>query len=241
MSVMTYEVTTEDLRAAADELLSSWDATTNLETRARDVEAAMHIFGLTDHVHHAARATLLLVDNGLAHEAVPLMRKMLEFAAVTQWLRLKGDKGIKGFVLESGRQHRTSVKQALMIGMPLDVALELDEPLDKPHDDFNMRSFETVCKALKAPAMYTVYRSLSSYVHPSVAAVTDYVDFEAMALGGDRSDRVEVRERAAVWTTTAALLWSGRALDEQVRFLPRKKLLRAVGARVSIPTLLPDG
>ena len=61
-----------------------------------------------------------------------------------------------------------------------------------------------------------------------------------MQLGLGPNDREADHERTALWTTAASLLWSGRSLDDFVRYKPRKSELRAMSRRrLKTPDLLP--
>lgn len=237
------EVTAEALRAGCEELICSWDEVPALNARPSHTRHVMILFGLAQHVHDTGRAVLLLQAHQMFTQVAPLVRKSLEFALMTQWLRLNRDAGLTAFIGQSERLHRATIRNMQDVGwsVPQNVLDDLDDAdaLTTHALSASVKHVEQLCKAVGAPAMYVVYRNLSAYCHPSFAAAAEHVDLETMALGRSRSDRHPDQERTALWTTAASLLWSGRALDEFVRYKPRKGELRTMGRRLGIPDLLP--
>ncbi|WP_316739194.1 DUF5677 domain-containing protein [Streptomyces sp. MK7] len=193
----------QQYRDAIEKLIADFRASGPIETRQRKYRSVLLGHGWCTEVHRLAEATLHLVDHGLAHEALILLRTMFETTVSLHWLSQKGDAGALGVFAEGGRVNRAAANDMqTAFNVPQDLIDQINsEAVEKTDESEVFRRFQAQCDEIDPRRqLYTVYRYLCGYAHPSSASAFAYIQ-EAGADSDPSGNQPEV------WLRLMVRLW----------------------------------
>jgi hypothetical protein len=188
------------------ELLASWNSTPARTLVDAGVVPArwVSIYGLVAHAHRVAAAAMILNNQGLVLEAMPLVRQVYECSITANWL-LRVEDATLDFLSESHRQ-RTLLVDDMKVAFPTldqEAATRLaDEFTHEPGTaEQAARKFIERCNDLQPGGVqaYVNYRFLSGFSHPSHFLIDQYLD---MAEGATEPT---LRKAARAWHPATAL------------------------------------
>lgn len=199
------------------------------------------LHGLTMHVVNSARAALLLMDQGLAVQAAPLVRIALEHAAAVQWVVVT-PAGAEQFTQQA------SFKSAKFRDVVERVGFEIPEDMveyyknaPKPRANRTLSEVRKMFLDLDPTEwLYVQYAYLSGYVHPSTTVVSAYLDTSQqpahLLLHGGHEPR------PLLLTLTLSLSAATAAYLDLVLAKPYKARIRKITETVGVPMwFTPDG
>ena len=235
---------TEDaLRGACEELLRSWDTTylgakeisLGRKDQKPDAVRFLLVLAFAAHAHHlTGTACSILADDDYA-SAVPLLRVAYESALTAVWAAESEDaaRAIQNEYVDSAGKLRSTLQKTGWFDDLLNHVPEPGTAVDvTPRASGEARSFSNLCQALEPHPdwLYTAFRLLSAYAHPSGSVVQMFVS--GTADEGVRFAPAQVpRDDHRQWWHAAAigLLHAGQALDRLDPGSPRRELLASVG------------
>lgn len=214
----------DELRGVCEHLLCSWVETfsgvdsINLgrEDQSPDDVRFSIVLAFAAHAYHVttAAADLMHADDYLS--AIPLLRLGYESALTAAWAAHSEDaaRALQNQYVETAQKlHGSVTKTGWFDGLlPSEVASELVDAASSARGE--AASFANLCLALAPHGewLYTMYRLLSAYSHPSGTVLASFVP-------GDVSDGVTLNPETPTdsrsWWHAAAtnLLHAGQALD----------------------------
>ncbi|WP_406469205.1 DUF5677 domain-containing protein [Streptomyces hirsutus] len=234
-------ITQQQYRDAIEKLITDFQASRPIETKQRKYRSVLIGHGWCTEVHRLAEAALHLVDRGFAHEALILLRTMFETTVSLHWLSQKDDAGALGVFAEGGRVNRAAVKDMqVAFSVPQDLIDQINsEPVERTDESEIFRRFQAQCDEIDPQKqLYTVYRYLCGYAHPSSISAFAFIEpsTEPPSL---RSEPKEGSSSVVEVTTAMCLIWAGRAFDEMVNGKPRKQILRSTARELGLKPILP--
>ena len=211
-----------------------------LETKRGNSRLLPLAYAGANQVHRYVGAALALYDHGFAHESLVLQRQALEFTVRLHWLAKVGDSAVDTVRAEDRRSLITLADDAA--GGPLGMPQEfLDELSGSVVDDvYAFGSFRDACEAFGlTDSLYTLYRHLSRYAHPTWGAAATYMDDR----GEDKVLGVRTEPKSD-WETVpvmlaALLVWSARDVDDLLNGKPRRRRLQQAARTLSAKPVLP--
>ncbi|MFJ7121308.1 DUF5677 domain-containing protein [Streptomyces albogriseolus] len=234
-------ITQQQYRGAIEKLIVDFRASGPIETKRRTHQAVLIGYGWCAEVHRLAEATMHLVDHGLAHESLILLRTMFETTVSLHWLSQKGDAGALGVFTEGDRANRaTAGDMQTAFNVPQDLLDQINsEPMEKTEESEVFRRFWAQCDEIDPRRqLYTVYRYLCGYAHPSSVSALPFIEYstEPPSL---RSEPKKGPSSVVQVTVAMCLIWAGRAFDEMVNGKPRKQVLRSTAKELGLIPILP--
>ncbi|MFF0055228.1 DUF5677 domain-containing protein [Streptomyces microflavus] len=234
-------VTAHQYREAAEKLIADYKTARPIETKQRRYRSVLLGHGWCTEVHRLAEASLRLVDCGYRHEALPLLRTMVETAVSLHWLSQKGDAAASGVFAEAGRANRAAaddMQRAFNVPQDLIDAIKGAE-VEKTDESEIFRRFQRQCDEIDPKReIYSTYRYLCGYAHPSAVSASAFIEWAteppSLRNGPKPGDSTVVEATLAM-----CLLWAGRAFDEMINGKPRKQLLRSVARDIGLRPALP--
>jgi hypothetical protein len=113
-------------------------------------------------------------------------------------------------------------------------------PVEKTDESEIFRRFQAQCDEI-APKreLYSVYRYLCGYAHPSATSASEFVECttEPPSL---RAQPKEITASVVEVTLAMCLIWAGRAFDEMINGKPRKQFLRSVARELGLLRSCPQ-
>lgn len=169
--------TTEEFLQATKELIALWDEQMTMRIAHRKVRHLKLLHGLIGHCMNISRAATILIEQGMASEAAPLVRVALEHAATTQWIVAERDR-VDGFaqhaIFKGGRFHE--VTELVGIDVPDDIR-DFFRMATMPKGPRALTEIRKMFKDLDpSEALYMQYLYLCGSVHPSATTTVRYLD-----------------------------------------------------------------
>lgn len=214
----------DELRGVCEDLLRSWVAafsgadsvSLGREDQVPDDVRFSIVLAFAAHAYHVttAAADLMNADDYLS--AIPLLRLGYESALTSAWAAHSEDaaRALQNQYVETAQKlHGSATKTGWFDGLlPSEVASEVMDAASSARGE--AANFANLCLALAPHGqwLYTMYRLLSAYSHPSGTVLASFVP-------GDVSDGVtlnpEPPQDTRSWWHAAAtnLLHAGQALD----------------------------
>ncbi|MFB7266186.1 DUF5677 domain-containing protein [Streptomyces nojiriensis] len=233
-------VSPQQYREVTVKMINHYRAAGPIETKQRTYRPVLIGHGWCAEVHRLAESAFRLVDTGFAHEAHILLRTMFETTISLHWLSQKGDAGALGVFAEGDRLNRASaVDLETAFSLPQELIDTIkNQPVSRTDESEIFRRFQAQCDEIDPKKqLYSVYRHLCGYAHPSTVGAFAFVEPSTEPV----SLRSTPRTSDSIVAVTAAMcvLWAGRAFDEMVNGKPRKQFLRAVARDVALTPILP--
>lgn len=230
--------TEETLRAVCADLLEHWDAaytgagsvTLGHEDQELDPVRFGVVLAFASHTHHVTGTACHLMADGDYPSAIPLLRLAYESALTATWASLSSEagRGLHNKYLGTIRNLRRDAAATGWFDDMLAIAAEDGtEPVDVAASAAGeAKNFENLCRSLEpfGPWLYTLYRLLSGYSHPSGTVLSLFIP-------GTLEDPVSIVPAAfsstREWWHAAALnlLFAGQALDRLDRGSHRRQAL----------------
>lgn len=183
------------LLAKLDELISEWDQIANsgdgrLIVRAKKVKRKRLAFdraqsalllGYCAHVMQLSRSIRLLLSEGHIVQSIPLVRLSYECALKQNWVYLTGEEAPQAISNQYGRSRKTLQKTMKDSGIPYlveasDTIAGLDQEEFETTSKEQAKNFERMVEDFDGGNdLYTYYRMLSEYCHPSVTVADLYL------------------------------------------------------------------
>jgi hypothetical protein len=232
-----------DLRGACEDLLRSWDATylgvEEISLGRADQEADpirfLLVLAFASHAHHLTGTACSMLDGGDYPSAVPLLRVAYESALTAAWAAESEDAALAlhNQYLDGTGKLRANVQKT---GWFDDLLERVHEPGDAtdvaPRASGEAGNFSNLCQALEPHPdwLYTTFRLLSAYAHPSGSVVRMFVPGTADQ-GAAFSPAKAAEDAHRQWWHAAAtvLLHAGQAFDRLDPRAPRQGLLARTG------------
>lgn len=198
-------------------------------------------WGLYCQIHRTARAAVTLIDQGMGHEAIVLVRVMIEHTIMLHWIVEREEKGVDALEASQARQVRNWLDQAAetALTVPPDVAKVLTDSFEGIDEAAAVKAFKTVCEQVDSQDLYAVYGFQCQYVHPSITTSNAYRDplgqLSLVPAGDGHPNNISI--------IAHCLIWAERDFD---RLVPRRsraeeleKLARSIDARPTLPPYHP--
>lgn len=236
----------EGLKAVIRDLLDGWSTeagSVDLGQRNRrpDPGRFVAIHSLAAHVHRLGGAALMLSDAERPLEAMPLVRLAFESAITAMWLA-QNEEGGRAFVNEFGRQQRAMRQALLKSSNPTFASGGNDLPYVDASDlhsnsDVQARAFQQMCEDFNGGTdLYIYYRLMSSYSHPGVRLVEEYI--VPTDDGDDVKGLLNVPRFSpnGMWLfmLAASLIWAGTAFDYIEVTRKRRSELRTAARTIGV-------
>lgn len=208
-----------------------------------DVARMTAVWGLACHVYEAARAITLLLDSGMANQAIPLVRLAYENALTAAWLvQRKEQHGIQAFLHEYNRTRAALKKDALdsvsatfREGAP---AIVDAEPSEFEGSADSVRRFGDICLDLTPGGKdaFIYFRILSSYSHASPNVADLYFQQSESDGGAPRyvAHQVALDKDLLLFLTAASMVWAGRAFTYLTQDKQHRNRLRSIAQQLGI-------
>lgn len=232
-----------DLRGACEDLLRSWDVTylgseevsLGRDDQEPDPVRFLLVLAFASHAHHLTGTACSILNEGDYASAVPLLRVAYESALTAVWAAESEDaaRALHNRYADDAGRLRDSVQKTGWFD-------DLLERVPEPGTAFDVAgrakgeagSFFNLCQALEPHPdwLYTAFRLLSAYAHPSGSVVRMFVP--GTADEGAQFVPAQASEEAhRQWWHAAAigLLHAGQALDRFDPRASRRDLLAQVG------------
>jgi hypothetical protein len=194
-------------------------------------------YGWWAYITRSSQAVLTLRRNGLEHEALPIVRSILQHALVLQWLADTGDAAIDAvgeYGDDNTRLLLLTMNQAHWPPIP---GFNITAPpkLASPNPLVSkIKNFEELCVFYNARTLYAAFRLLSSYVHPTAVGAMAYVDQAA----GTLADRATGPTGPNIIQAAICLIQAGHVISQLLQGDPiRTALTKAeiyLGTRVEL-------
>jgi hypothetical protein len=232
-----------DLRGACEDLMRSWDATylgaaevtLGRDDQEPDPDRFLLVLAFASHAHHLTGTACSILDGDDYASAVPLLRVAYESALTAAWAAESEDaaRALHNRYIDGAGKLRANVQKT---GWFDDLLERLPEPGTAadvaPRAGGEAGSFFNLCQALDPHPdwLYTAFRLLSAYAHPSGSVVRMFVPGTSDE-GAQFSPARASNEANRQWWHAAAigLLHAGQALDRLDPRAPRQELLARVG------------
>jgi hypothetical protein len=207
----------------------------DIEGVSRDVVACA--WGFYAQINRLARASLLLIDNGMGHETYILVRVALEHAVLLHWVVERRDEGVAAVLAsQSKRVNQTisTVREAQMV-FSSKIERQMQTATVSTNEAKAVGQFKTVCKELNALELYFLYGVQSSFVHPSVATINSYLDAEGNPVNQPQRRVHEVNVAVLAY----CLIWANRDVDTLTPGHPRAEELEKLARSIEVAPALP--
>lgn len=220
-------ITADEVADVIARLQALWEARANRSADfakrggVTSVPQMLGVHGLAAHTYRVGGHALVMLDDGLELEAMPMIRLAYECAVTTQWLANATD-GANAWLNEAERVKRASgltlqrAASDVMRAVGDHLLAHGAAPIDTS-SDAQARSFEQMCNDLTpgGPELYAYHRLMSRYCHASVHVVDEYLD---VTPDGDDVQALRLTAKPAdtdTWRYFLALsmLWAARAVD----------------------------
>ena len=130
------------------------------------------------------------------------------------------------------------MQQAFNVPQDLIDAIK-NEPATKTDESEVFRRFQAQCDEIEPKReLYSVYRYLCGYAHPSSASAFAFIDPSTEPPRLTAIPRMQ-QDSVVELTIAMCLIWAGRAFDEMVNGKPRKTFLRSMARELDLPRMLP--
>lgn len=235
-----------DLRGACEDLLRSWDATyleleevsLGRDDQEPDPVRFLLVLAFVSHAHHMTSAACSILNGGDYASAVPLLRVAYESALTAAWAAESEDaaRALHNHYLDGAGKLRANVQKTGWFDDLLERVPEPETAADvAPRASGEAGSFSNLCQALEPHPdwLYTAFRLLSAYAHPSGSVVRMFVP-GTVDQGAQFSPAKAPDEAYRQWWHAAAigLLHAGQAFDRLDPRAPRQELLARVGVQL---------
>ncbi len=239
----------EDLRPLLDSLLQNWRAAPpEVTTPSEKTEHLPIVFALTAHTHRLTAAALVLWDQDLRLEAIPLVRAAYEAALTSMWIAQVGD-ALPAFLNRELRQRRALAGTLGRTSWTLspEELRKIGRAGYEARDTTSNAvagSFQQLCDDLKPGGneAYGLYRFMSALVHPTVSVADQYLEPRVGQAGWPpfALSVFPVKQEGDVWLYFLAIsaMWSGRATDFYDRDRRRRSELRSAARTLGAPPVL---
>lgn len=240
-------LTEDDLLALAHGLVAGWEDCPDRTDRDRrkHPESTLAVFGLAAHVHRLARAYLLLHEEGMGLEAMPLLRSAFEAALTCAWVNEVPD-ALPALSNETHRQWVALTDTLSGPRWPVDDETRAawravaHEP-QTTNSSGSAKHFARLCGDLvqAGDQAYGLYRIMSSQVHPTLGLIHRY-----LRPPGEASVNLSLEPTPdpapGSWLLLlcASMVWAGRAFDFHDRHRPRRNELRRAAKALKVPESL---
>ncbi|MDP3950544.1 hypothetical protein [Microbacterium sp.] len=230
------------LRGACEDLLRSWDeiylvaeeVSLGRDDQEPDPVRFLLVLAFTSHAHHLTGSACSLLNDDDYASAIPLLRVAYESALTAVWAAESEDaaRALQNQFLDGAGKLRASVQKTGWFDDVLDRVPQPGAAVDAaPRANGEAGSFYNLCQALEPHPdwLYTSYRLLSAYAHPSGSVVRMFVPGTADE-GVRYAPGQASREAHRQWWYAAAmgLLHAGQAMDRLDSRSPRRELLACV-------------
>ncbi len=208
------------LKAWIEECLDLYEQGGDFEVCVNHKDELLLLFGMIARTLRFSSAYLLLLENNMEAEAVPLARSALEHAVTVQWV-FTVDGGVNRFQREIShdRIEHYSTLAKLLKNSELHEKLHL---LEEPLAGKRMPKFMDVLRDLDQDKfLESSYLILSQQVHVTHSAVSSFLANDGKGLGLQISARYDYRYQATYVVAAACML----ALWVLARLTSGKKLL----------------
>jgi hypothetical protein len=240
-------LTEPELVEIAEGLLDGWDRVPDRMKGqlGKHPESTLVVFGLAAHVHRLGRAVLVLRREGMALEAMPLVRSAFEMALTCAWANEVPD-ALPALGNEDQRRWEALVRTLSSPAWPVDDAMralwtDVSREPETTNSSGSARSFERLCGDLTqaGDVAYGLYRIMSADVHPTFGLVSRYLRPPGPAhvnLSGEPAQDTEPERWLLL--VCASMVWAGRAFDFHDRDRPRRNELRRAAKALRVPEAL---
>ena len=231
------------LRGACEDLLRSWDVTylgaeeisLGREDQEPDAVRFLLVLAFAAHAHHLTGTACSLLNDDDYASAVPLLRVAYESALTAVWAAESEDaaRALQNQYIDSAGKLRATVQKTGWFDDLLERVPEQGTAVDvTPRASGEAGSFFNLCQALEPHPdwLYTAFRLLSAYAHPSGSVVRMFVSSVADESVSFAPAQVSREDHRQWWHAAAiGLLHAGQALDRLDPGSPRCELLASVG------------
>lgn len=228
-------------------LLDAWEKPYGYETGKP--AATQFVFALAANAYRMGRAAVLLWDQSMWSESLPLVRPCLESAIYAAWTQQTGSKGVAAAAYERARQSRALLRSATdaQLAIPQELRDDIERQANRAGRrsgrDEQAKSMEKMCQAMSGgKSLYLMYRHLSGGAHASGSLVRH--------LGSGPNGGVEpsitplpsrMLRPVSASAVAYSLVWAGRAFCETTRYKVGKPALRVAARELGIaPVLVLD-
>lgn len=242
----------EAFRVVLRDLLTRWgtDTAGGVEVKRERVGVLTLVYPWVAHTHRLGAAFLLLEEGDYSHEGQALVRSALEHSLLAHWVAVTGDAGVAARYAEDDRllkamlrEVRGSRRDAQPTRWDVDLLQELvdsQEPVGA-NEEKVAHKVEEVCTALGLTnTVYSAYRMLSWFAHPTIHSIGLYLEASADGL------TFGLRERPAnpaPWGGLAMIAhcvyWARRVLDDLTVGQPHEKWLDDLAVSIQVTPRLP--
>lgn len=240
--------TEDELRDVCGVMLRSWaDAYSGvgsielgLEDQTPDAVRFTIVFAFASHAHHVTTAAADLMAAGEYMSAIPLLRVGYESALTAAWAAQSEDaaRALQNEYIDMAKKLHRSASRTGWFGDQLTAPEEALVEV-APTARGEAGNFFNMCNALEPHSewLYTMYRLLSAYSHPSGTVLRAYAPGEA---GDAVSLTPEPMNDTRSWWHAASmnLLHAGQALDRLDRASRRRGVLSEAGELIGWPDAL---
>jgi hypothetical protein len=236
-----------ELRAVVDQLLIGWEAAPERMRgdRRKNPETTLAVFGFAAHVHRLARAALLLIDQEMVLEALPLVRSAFETALTCAWINEQPD-ALPALRNKEYRQWSALVDTLSRPAWRTDDETKAQwaalahEP-ESTSSNQPVRYFKQLSDDLvqAGDQAYGLYRILSANVHPTIGVIRRYLR-EPNEEHAILSHIPSPDSNPELWLLLlgGSMVWAGRAFDFHDPSRPRRNELRIAARTLRVPESL---
>jgi hypothetical protein len=170
-------------------------------------KVATCVWGLYSYIYRLGRATTILIDDGMAFEAIPMIRIMLEHTIVLHWIVERGNEGVDAMIANQAKQMKRWMDNTKDSELALSPTLEawITESFTGIDETKAIQSFKAVCEQIDAQSLYALYGNLSQFVHPTTTTSNIFVpDTGPSSMPtGDHSANISLVAHCLIWTERA--------------------------------------
>jgi hypothetical protein len=234
------------------DLLARWstDTAVGVEVKREQVGVLTLVYPWVAHTHRLGEAFMLLEEGGYSHEGQALVRSALEHSLLAHWVAVTGDAGVATRYAEDDRLLKAMVREGKGSGRDvqqtrwdvdlLQQLIDSREPVGADEKKV-AHKIEEVCAALGLTnTVYTAYRMLSWFAHPTTHSVGLYL--QALADGGTFALRERPSNPApggALAMMTHCVYWARRELDDMTVGTPHEQWLDGLASSIQVIPRLP--
>jgi hypothetical protein len=228
-----------EARTVCEKFIRDFDSVT-LETKPANAGLLQIAVAWAKQVHRFVQAALLLIDNGFGHEALVLQRQALEFTVRLHWLTKVGDAAVDTVLAD----HQNAMNPLAMDASdgPIAIPEELLAKLGGAEidDKYAYGSFREACEALGVvDSLYSLYRHLSKYAHPTWSAATFYMEPQGSGEVIAFRTKPPTNWDHAPVMLAALVIWSTRSVDDLLIGKPRRRALQQAARKIRAKPALP--
>lgn len=199
-------------------------------------------FGWWAWIMRSSKAAVLLHDNGLDHEADPIVRSILQHALVLQWVIDVGDPALEAVAEHGDNERRRFFVHAQRAGWPApeDFGATVAPKPATPHPLLPMaKNFADLCRAYDAQTAYVAFSLYSAHVHPSAQGAMAYIDPQTGLHGTPI-----LESYSGLLHTAACAIQTTKTINRLVAQHPFDQAIslaeQALGTRIDPPVLRPE-